>query len=157
MKTLSEYIYCAFLASLAAGVAEQMNVSKKHVKILRLVISLVLLLFLILPLKGLLQELAVLEIPSVSEGEETTPEKNYSAFSAYMTARLEEAIVQDLETSFDVQGIDVKLDFYQENETSFLLTKIVVILPSKEEGKRDRIRSQLESTYGCTVEVHIVA
>lgn len=151
MTQISEYIYCAFLASLAAGLSEHINLSKAHAKVLRFVMSLTLLFFLVAPLKPFIAELGQLTWPSPPAVDEENEDASYEALSAYMSQELAKAVSQAISEDLGIAGARVSVTFSQEDESTFLLTRLDVILPDGQSGDADRVRRYLENEYRCTV------
>ena len=151
MTQISEYIYCAFLASLAAGLSEHINLSKAHAKVLRFVMSLTLLFFLVAPLKPFVAELGQWTLPNPPASDEENEPASYEALNAYMSREVAKAVSQAIAEDLGIADVRVSVTFSQEDASTFLLARLDVILPAGQSGNADRVKRYLENEYRCTV------
>lgn len=132
---------------------EHINSSEKHAKVLRFTTTLVLLICLVTPLKGLLTELGNLSVAGDTVGATQPEGGDYAQVEAYVAGRLEEAIAKDLKEKLGVECRKVQVSFTKEGKDLFLLTGIKVkIVDSAVANPKDVCR-YLEKNYQCTAEV----
>ncbi len=158
MKVLSEYILCAFLASLAAGVAEKLSSSSGSLKkYVSFIASLVLLVMLVKPLGTLVDLLSDFAEGSLetrpSEGEE---EKDYGYLLETTEKKVAEAIGEDLTGAFDLSEPPViSVELVLEEGGTILMVKIDAGIPVAYSDRKANIKEYLETKYHTAVSVTV--
>lgn len=157
MKVLSDYILCAFLASLAAGVVERLSSSsgslKKYVRFIASLILLFLLARPLISLVGLLSDFSEKDLPIEQPAD---PDPSYEVLLRTTEKKVAEAIEKDLSSSLGTdETVTVKPELVMEEDGNLLLIKIHLFLPKAYSGRAENIKEYLETKYRAAVTVEI--
>lgn len=148
MKFLSEYIYCAFIASLAAGVAERLSASSSMKKYVRLISSLILLLLLATPLQSLAETLSSFSPDAIipESGEETKDSYNY--LMTQVSENVEKTIQEDIQSAFSLtKTCEIECEMLMEEEGLLLIVRIEIFLPETYSELARNIQEYAEAKY----------
>ena len=150
---LSEYIMVAFTASLIAGIGERMAPIGMR-KYVTFIASLIVLLYLFIPLKTMGEELFSFA-DNLSETKPSTPSENSNEkILTICQKKTEEAIQKHLCEKFNMTNSAViSLDLEMTDNETILITHILVELTNNENSSKDEIEAYLEKTFHTEVTI----
>ena len=153
MEVLSEYIVSAFIASLIAGIGEKIAPSSMK-KYVTFIASLLLLVFLLSPLKTLGNHLSQIPEDILNSEEEDSSIDNSNTILKITKEKTEESIQKHLMTKFTIQDtFSVSLDMKQEENGILLLTHIQVHLSKSDESLASEIQTYLETSFNTKTDI----
>ena len=156
VTVLAEYIVTSFIVSLFAGIGEKIAPQNMK-KYITFVASLMLLIFLVSPLKSIGEEILLLTDEMVKEEESTSPPSaNYDEILKLAERKAEEAIQKHVSDAFALKdALSVSLAMKMEDSGTVLITQIALTLGAKDSDLADDIRVYSEKTFHTATKVMI--
>ncbi len=157
MAAISEFVFATFVASLLAVWAERIT-PEAMTRYVRLIASLIVLLYIITPLKNLcLGFVETLEDTLfVDDEKESSSTESYEALLSMSEAAAEKSLRLHLAEEFDItSGIDLSLSMTIENETTVLISSVKIGLSEEYGDLAPNIQEYVEALFCCQVEVLI--
>ena len=154
MTILSEYIMTSFIVSMIVGIGEKIAPANMK-KYITFIASLMLLIFLVSPIKSIGEEILIITDGIMKEQEGTLPPSaNYDEIVNLAERKAEEAIRKHLSENFSLEdSVSVSLTMKLEPNGTMLLTHISVTLGAKDIDLADDIRVYSEKTFHTATNV----
>ena len=148
MNAISEYVITALVVALIAGVGEKIAHTNMK-KYINFVASMVLLIFLISPIKTLGEELFRFTDQSLKDETHEQPHSNsYETILRLAKNKAEEEVREHIYQKFELkEKFSISLTMKMEENGSILLTHISLNLSSNNVQLADEIKTYLEKTF----------
>ncbi len=156
MTVLTEYIITSFIVSLIAGIGEKIAPQNMK-KYITFVASLMLLIFLVSPLKIIGEEILLMTDEIVKEEEGTSPPSaNYDEILKLAERKTEEAIQKHVSDKFSLNDSpSVSLSMKMENGGTVLLTHISLTLDAADSDLANDVLVYCEKTFHTATNVTV--
>ena len=148
MKTLSEYILTTFIASIITGIGEKIAPTSMK-KYITFVATLMILIFLVSPIKSVAEELFLLAEENLKhEQSEETDSISYDKILSISQKRVEKAIMEHMYDKYGIKdNLSISLAMTMEENGTILLTHITLKIGVVHSVLADDMRSYLEKTF----------